>query len=95
MRQTTSPNLSPLRFLRIVAAEYLAAYELAGKTPAASLNDLPEDWPEGLFEVADEDACAEAPAAIIDISEHPRFDASALTPTWSEPEPARQPLIGA
>ena len=91
----SSPTLSPLRFLRLVAAEYLAAYELSGKMPAdlaaASADD---DWPEELFRRLDEGEEPTVSAAVVDISAHPRFDASALKPLWDEQAPVR-PQVGA
>ena len=92
MRRTTSPNLSPLQFLRIVAAEYLAAYELTGQVPASlsagNAADFADDF---LASLEDEDAPR---ADVFDISKHPTFDSSALRPEWDQAAAVR-PSIGA
>lgn len=88
-----SPNISPLRFLRIVASEYLAAYELTGDIPAVLKHgEQARETDEFLRKL--EDAAGARPTAVVDISLHPKFDRSALTPDWDQSSRLR-PSIGA
>ena len=88
-----SPNISPLRFLRLVASEYLAAYELTGDIPAVLKDDeQARETDEFLRNLEME---GDLPAAqVVDISAHPGFDRSALMPEWDQPSRVR-PSIGA
>jgi hypothetical protein len=94
VKRTSSPNLNPLRFLGVVASEYLAAYELVGRQPPAGESGGPLD--EDFLRTLDELEARMPPAATVaDISRHPKFDASALKPSWDGATPEAQPLIGA
>ena len=94
VRHQASPNLSPFRFLRLIASEYLAAYDLAGQTSPPLLDEQHDDWPDEVYDDPDDPAADDLSASVIDISAHPGFDGSALTPMWDEQAPA-QPSIGA
>src|SRR5690606_9647840 len=56
------PNIRPLRFLRVIASEYLAAYQMKA-SEEGSAEPLPGAAPESRPDV-------------FDISEHPLFDPS-------------------
>jgi len=94
VRRTSSPNLSPLRFLRIVASEYLAAYEGNAHVPAALCLGEGASFADDFLAALDNDAVGEPPAGVVDISAHPKFDSSALRPVWDRASEAR-PQVGA
>jgi hypothetical protein len=58
-----------MQFLRVVASEYLAAYQLNEDLPAARV-DAP--WPGEI-------RSAREAGRVVDISTHPRFDDSAFS----------------
>jgi hypothetical protein len=93
VRRTTSPNLTPLRFLRIVASEYLAAYELSGRTPVLGGTQA-LDFADDFLASLDDDAVGGLEAEVVDISAHPKFDPSALRPALDRASEAR-PQVGA
>ena len=72
MPKVFQSSLNPFRFLRVVASEYLAAYQLSGNTPVSSICADADDWPNS-YAITPETATL---APVVDIATHPRFDGS-------------------